>query len=326
LFPSRCPFGMRAQTMEDLGKLTWAAAHLPDAVVIASRRGVVEFVNPAFEALASFAGIRAVGRTLAVLSTKPHWADLYQGLRPTILERKVFRGVLAKEGRNGEFFHTEWVISPFPDAAGPVTHLIAIGRDVTDRVHLEHRLKHIAEHDALTGLPNRSLFLDRLAQLIKHSGRRGCGFALAMIDVDRLKAINDSLGHPAGDALLRAVAHRIQWCIRDSDTLGRLGGDEFGLILVDVQDRRAAVKVAAKIIAAFQAPVRLEQRAVRASVSLGACVYSEDGVDQDDLLNRADAAMYSAKKAGGNRYWFQQLDETRSAAPYANLIQVGSLP
>jgi len=312
--------------MDDLRKLTWAAVHLPDAVVIASRRGVVEFVNPAFEALAAFAGVQAVGRTLAILNRKSQWADFYQGLRPTILERKVFRGVLANEGRNAELFYTEWVISPFPDPAGPVTHLIATGRDVTDRVHSEHRLKHIAEHDALTGLLNRGLFLDRLAQLIKYSGRRQCGFALAIIDVDRFKAINDSLGHPAGDTLLQEVAHRLQRCIRDADTLARLGGDEFGLILVDVADRRAAAKVAAKIIAAFQTPLRIEQRPIRAAVSLGACLYPQDGADESELLRCADAAMYCAKKAGGDRYQFQQLDAAASIEPDGVLMQVGSLP
>jgi len=145
--------------MDDLNKLAWAASHLPDAVLITDRDGVVEFVNPAFEALRSFAGTRAVGHTLGILGTDADWTSL---VRPTVMAGKAFRGILANRGRDGELFHTEWMISPFRDAAGAIAHLIATGRDVTDGVRSEQRLKHVAEHDALTGLPNRSLFLDRL--------------------------------------------------------------------------------------------------------------------------------------------------------------------
>jgi diguanylate cyclase (GGDEF)-like protein/PAS domain S-box-containing protein len=299
--------------MDQFHSLTTAAGHLPDAIVIANRDGMIEFANPAFEALAGFAGVRAVGCTLGILSVEPE-PDFHQRVRSTIVEGEVFREVLASRTGRGQLFYTEWVISPLSGPAGQLTHFIATGRDVTDRVRAEERLKRAAEHDALTGLPNRNLFRDRLAQLLKHSARRDFGFALAMIDVDHFKAINDSLGHMAGDTLLQGVARRIENCIRSVDTLARLGGDEFGLILVDATEPDAAASVAAKIIASFSTPIRVEQQAVWASISLGACVYPEDGGDASELLKRADAAMYSAKRAGGNGYRFGRHGQARGGA------------
>ena len=301
-------------------KLTWAADHLPDAIVIANREGTIEYTNRAFEALPGFAGIRAVGCTLAILSSGAEPMDFHQRLRSTLIGGKVFRDVVANRTGRGELFHTEWVISPFSAGASVITHFVASGRDVTDRVRAEERLKRAAEHDGLTGLPNRNLFRDRLAQLVKHSARRNLGFALAIIDVDRFKAINDRFGHIAGDGLLQAVALRIQSCIRSVDTLARLGGDEFGLILVDATDADAASGVAAKIVASLGTPIRVEQqRAIRTSISLGACLYPEHGADDCELLKRADAAMYAAKKAGGNQYRFERPNGVRGGAPTCGL-------
>jgi diguanylate cyclase (GGDEF)-like protein/PAS domain S-box-containing protein len=296
-------------------KLTWAAGQLLDAIVIANREGTIEFTNRAFEALPGFAGIRAVGCTLAILSgAEP--TDFPQRLRSALVGGKAFRDVVVNRTGSGELFHTEWVISPLSAGTGVITHFVASGRDVTDRVRAEERLKRAAEHDGLTGLPNRNVFRDRLAQLVKHSARRNLGFALAIIDVDQFKAINDRVGHIAGDALLQAVALRIQSCIRSVDTLARLGGDEFGLILVDATDTDAASRVAAKIVASLRTPIRPErQRAIRTSISLGACLYPEHGADDCELLKRADAAMYAAKKAGGNRYRFERPNAVRGGAP-----------
>lgn len=305
--------------MDQLLKLRWAAGHLPDAVVIANRDGVIEFANPAFEALAAFAGVRAVGHTLAILCGRAEPMDFHQRLGPTLVEGKVFRETFASRASDGELSHTEWVISPFSNGAGSITHLVASGRDATDRVRADERLKRAAEHDGLTGLPNRSLFWDRLTQLVKQSARRDFGFALAMIDVDHFKAINDNFGHIAGDALLQGVAHRIQSCIRSVDTLARLGGDEFGLILVDATDADAAAKVAAEIIASFKTPIHVDRHAVRTSISLGACVFPEGGGDGCELFKRADAAMYSAKKAGGNGYRFGRPEQVRGSAPTQRL-------
>jgi diguanylate cyclase (GGDEF)-like protein len=174
---------------------------------------------------------------------------------------------------------------------------------VITRAELE-KLRHAATHDSLTGLPGRNLFLDRLDQLLRHARRRKEGFTLAMIDLDRFKALNDRLGHLAGDAMLQEIARRLRRCVRESDTVARLGGDEFALILVGAAERDAAARILDKVLAAASAPVRFEHHTLRVGVSAGACLYPRDGRSVEELRRRADAAMYAAKRAGGDRYHF----------------------
>ena len=163
-------------------------------------------------------------------------------------------------------------------------------------------MQRIAHHDSLTGLPNRLLFNDRLAQSIRLARRDKRGFALLFLDLNKFKQVNDTLGHDAGDELLQQVAARIRGQLRDSDTLARVGGDEFTVILPDVATLEDAETVARKIVAALSAPIRLErhERSVEIGVSVGVALYPSDAADADALISAADAAMYSAKQAGGD--------------------------
>jgi diguanylate cyclase (GGDEF)-like protein len=166
------------------------------------------------------------------------------------------------------------------------------------------QLEHAATHDSLTGLPNRLLLADRLAQATAQSERYSRGFAVLVVDLDRFKSINDSLGHIAGDELLREVARRLSGLLRKADTLARLGGDEFVLVINEISGPRDAESVASKILARLAAPVVLSGIEVHASASIGISVFPEDGIDADTLLQHADAAMYHAKKNGRNAFQF----------------------
>ena len=275
-----------------------------DAIVITNAVGVIEFVNPAFEAMTGFTRTEAVGLTPAILKSGRLGADFYRDLWATIRAGKVFRGMFANRRKNGQLFREDEVIIPFVDAAGLITHFVSAGTEASARVGSIDRLMHQATHDSLTDLPNRSLFLDRLSQALKYAARRSEGFTLAIADIDRFKTVNDTLGHAAGDAVLQAVALRLQQYVREVDTVARLGGDEFGVILVDVGDSASASKAFEKIVMAFQTPVRAEGRAVHVTLSIGACMFPSGADTATSLLKRADATMYAAKRAGGNAYFF----------------------
>ena len=296
--------GRRPAHRKSVQPLESVAERSADAIVITDASGVIEFVNPAFEAMTGFTRREAVGLTPAILKSGQHGVDFYSNLWATIEAGAVFRGIFANRRKNGELFREDEVIIPVADCSGRITHFVCAGRDASARVRSINRLMHQATHDSLTDLPNRSLFLDRLGQALKYASRRREGFTLAIADIDRFKAVNDTLGHAAGDAVLRAVASRLRQYVRDVDTVARLGGDEFGVILVDVGDLASASKLLDKMLMAFRAPVRAEERAIQVSLSIGACVFPTDADSETALLRRADFAMYAAKRLGGNDYSF----------------------
>ena len=183
--------------------------------------------------------------------------------------------------------------------------VVAIVRDITERKQAEERIYHMAHHDDLTGLPNRSLIRDRLDQAILHAERKGCCVAVAFIDLDSFKLVNDGLGHNAGDELLKVVGARMQACVRRDDTLGRFGGDEFVIILTDLADNALAITpLLEKIRQAVTEPVLLEGQEVQVSCSMGVVMYPRDGADPNTLMMNADAAMYRAKEMGNNNFQF----------------------
>jgi diguanylate cyclase (GGDEF)-like protein/PAS domain S-box-containing protein len=183
--------------------------------------------------------------------------------------------------------------------------VVAIVRDITERKLAEERIQHMAHHDDLTGLPNRSLIRDRLDQAILHAQRKGRCVAVAFIDLDGFKLVNDGLGHNAGDELLRIVGSRMHGCVRSDDTLGRFGGDEFVIILTDLADSALAITpVLEKIRQAVTEPVLLDGQEVQVSCSMGVVMYPRDGADPNTLIMNADAAMYRAKEMGNNNFQF----------------------
>lgn len=172
--------------------------------------------------------------------------------------------------------------------------------EIVERKRAEESIQRLAHHDSLTGLPNRLLFNDRLDQAISLAKRDSRQFALLYLDLDRFKAVNDTLGHAAGDELLQGVAARVRQQVRESDTVARVGGDEFTVILRDISRREVAELVAGKITAAVAAPFQLDKRkySVDIGISVGVAVYPSDGQDADTLVRAADAAMYNAKQVG----------------------------
>jgi diguanylate cyclase (GGDEF)-like protein/PAS domain S-box-containing protein len=277
------------------------AEQCPDAVIVTDRAGRIEYVNRACERLTGYARDELVGRTSAVLKSGTHEADFYRRLWSTLRAGEEFRAVFANRKKNGELYYEEKIIRPLRNGSGDTTGFASFGRDVTDRARELEKLNHAATHDSLTDLPNRSLFLDRLGQALRQATRRKEEFTVAILDIDRFRDTNNRFGHLAGDAVLQAVAHRTRACVREADTVARIGGDEFALILSGTNPSDAA-RVLEKIVAANAAPLRFEDLDLAVSVSVGAATYPWDGSSELALRKRADCRMYEAKRAGGTRY------------------------
>lgn len=275
----------------------------PDAVLVTDQAGRIVYANPAFERMTGYASSELAGRTPAVLKSGLHEADFYRELWAALLAGREFRALFANRKKSGEPYYEDKIIRPLFDEQGRVTHFVSFGRDATERARQFQRLTHAATHDSLTDLPNRSLFLDRLDQALRNAARRAEPFTLAILDIDRFRDTNNTRGHLAGDAVLRAVAARTRACVREADTVARVGGDEIAMILVGAGEADAA-SVLAKIVAANAAPLVHDGAELRATVSVGAAGYPDDAVERETLRKHADAAMYDAKAAGGNRYRF----------------------
>ena len=213
-------------------------------------------------------------------------------------------GVLVIYGAHRETFDV-CTIQWFEKLAGRVTHFVAIHQDMTVHKETEARIFHLAHHDPLTGLPNRILFYDRLKQALAQARRHGRGVGVLFVDLDHFKAINDSLGHETGDALLKIVADRLTRCVRATDTVARLSGDEFTVILQDVDCGQDAEHVAHNILEAVRQPAMPGKHRVHATASVGIAMYPFNATDPDVLIAQADHAMYRAKEHGGHCCQFQ---------------------
>ena len=289
-------------------KLSRAIEQAADTVMITDRNGVIEYINPAFEAMTGFSASESIGKKSSLVKSGRHDDDFYSRLWGTILKGDVFQDVLINRRKNGALYYEEKTITPLKDANGHITHFIATGKDITDRMQTQERLHYLAYHDLLTELPNRLLFVERLSHALKSRRGRPTRLAVMFLDLDRFKMINDTLGHQVGDALLRKIAAKLPSCVGRGDTIARFGGDEFGLLLEDDVTLDGIAAVARKILNLFSKPFHIDGHEFYINTSIGVSVYPEDGDDADTLLKNADVAMYRAKDQGGNAYQYYSSD------------------
>ncbi|MCP3672902.1 MAG: EAL domain-containing protein [Gammaproteobacteria bacterium] len=237
----------------------------------------------------------------------------YQQVKIALKNFGEWEGEIWEQRDNGEKFAIDLKIDGVRNANRQITHYICVFSDITFRKIAEGELRRLANVDSLTGLPNRSLFMDRLSHALAFAKRNKTQFALLFIDLDHFKNINDSLGHSIGDALLQKVAKRLHRCIRDIDTIARLGGDEFTIILENIKNADEAGVCADKIIKRMMKSIDISGMILKTSPSIGIGMYPSDGSDCESLLKNADLAMYSAKEKGRNNYQFFTSDMTSSA-------------
>lgn len=231
------------------------------------------------------------------VSDCPIYKTLKDGLPRTVANEVFWR-------KDGTCFPVEYSTTPLKDLNGKLCGTTVVFRDITARRANEAKIQQLAYYDPLTGLPNRTLFIDRLEQEIKKAHRNNSHLSLMFIDMDRFKEINDTLGHDIGDQLLIEASHRLKACVRETDTVARLGGDEFTIISAGFSELTAEKRIVENILAALSHPFLLNNETVYLSASIGITIYPNDGLTTEDLLKNADQSMYAAKKAGRNRYHY----------------------
>lgn len=275
-----------------------------EGIMVTNAQHVIESVNPAFTQITGYKSHEVIGKTPALLSSGRHDQAFYEKMRATLTAEGHWQGEIWNKRHNGEIY-AEWLtINAVRDNDGKVTNYVAVFSDITMRKAAEEQMRFLAHHDALTSLPNRSLLTERLNRAIPHARRNHRKVAVLFLDLDRFKQVNDTLGHQAGDQLLCIVAQRLTACVRAEDTVARLAGDEFVLVLEEIQDADALPPIARKIVAALGQPIVLEGRDVQVTTSIGISLFPEHGKNGEDLIKHADAAMYLAKNAGRNNFKF----------------------
>ena len=282
---------------EELELAAGVFSHAFEGIMITDADSVILSVNPAFTQITGYTPEEAIGRTPRLLRSDHQDEYFYRDMWATLQPTGEWRGELWNRRKDGHAYLQWTSITTINDAAGKPYRRIAVMTDITEERRNEERIRHQAFHDALTGLPNRTLLHNRLEHAIKSAGRGDERLALLFIDLDRFKVINDSLGHIVGDLLLKEAAQRMTHCVRGSDTVARLGGDEF-VILASIEHSADAAQVAEKIIQEIALPFAIQEQTLYVGASVGVSVYPEDGADAATLLRNADVAMYASKQAG----------------------------
>ncbi|MES2758325.1 MAG: diguanylate cyclase [Pseudomonadota bacterium] len=275
----------------------------PDHVFVLDCDGRFMYANQALCRLYRLGPDDIVGKSFADLG-QPFAADLEQQLRHVIATKEIFRGELSYTSATAGVQEYEYIFAPAVDEGGSVAAIAGTARNITERKAAEEESWKWANFDVLTGLPNRRLFRDRLEQDLRHSERTGVPIALMFVDLDRFKSVNDQLGHDAGDLLLQQAAQRIASCVRRTDTVARLSGDEFTVILTEVNDVKHVEILAQEIVDELSRPFQLVDDVMGISCSIGITLFPNDALTPEDLLRNADQAMYVSKADGRNRFHF----------------------
>ncbi|MCX7176430.1 MAG: diguanylate cyclase [Proteobacteria bacterium] len=293
-----------------------AAFESHQGIVVTDTNDVILRINRMFTEITGYGAGEAIGRRMNILKSDRHDADFYAEMWNKILNDGVWEGEIWNRLKNGEV-RPHWLIISAVKDDGNVTHYVGTYTDISERKQMEEQVRQLAFYDTLTNLPNRRLINDRLSQIMATSKRTGCYGAVLFLDLDNFKPLNDAHGHEVGDLLLIEAADRLRNCVREMDTVGRFGGDEFVVILAELNASQDASTTQARIVAdkicsSLSAPYQLSLRDAgkadtiehRCTASIGVALFIDHHASQDDVLRWADAAMYQAKDAGRNSIRF----------------------
>lgn len=294
----------RKQAEEELRLASMVFQNSSEGMLVTDVDGTIISVNPAFTELTGYTAAEAIGKNPRILKSGRHDADFYRAMWEALNAKGSWQGEIWNQRKDGTIY-VEWLsINTIFNQDGSVNRRVALFSDITKRKKDEELIWQQANFDALTGLSNRRMFHDRLAQQIKESRRAKKSLALMYLDLDEFKTVNDTLGHDIGDILLKEAAQRLCTCVRETDTVSRLGGDEFTIIVGDLEDFSNVEHIAQHIIERLSEPFLLKGEVAHVSASVGITLYPEDASDIDTLLKNADQAMYAAKKQGRRRYCY----------------------
>nr|WP_256489402.1 EAL domain-containing protein [Pleionea sp. CnH1-48] len=300
-------------TEEQLRLIATAFENTSDAIWIADKEYHIEFVNKSFYTITGFEAKEVIGRRLRLLSSNDEPEEMEERIRAELIQFGQWQGEILERRKNGELYPAELSIDCIRDEDGLVTHYVGVFSDITFRKRSEDELRRMANYDTLTKLPNRSLFYDRVNHAIERMSRKNNGLALFFMDIDQFKKINDSLGHQIGDQLLCGVGERLTHFLKSEDTVSRFGGDEFCILIEQVDSSATAAKISKRLIDAFQKPFSIEGFSMVVTPSIGVVLYPADGTEVETLIKNADTAMYQAKNKGRNTFEFFADEMNRNA-------------
>lgn len=275
-----------------------------EGVVITDQQNRIVSVNQAFSRITGYQPEQVLGQSPTLFKSGWHDDAFYQDLWQSLRRNGCWQGEIWNRRANGEIYPQWQTINTVRDAAGTTSHYVAVFADISQIKRSQKELDFLAHHDPLTRLPNRLLIVERLQTALARARRQDSRLGLVFIDIDRFKTVNDSMGHSAGDEVLRSAAERMSQLCREQDTLARLGGDEFLLLVEDLRQAEELVPLVHRLQRAFSRPFEIDDRALHLNVSLGMSIYPEDGVSAAELLRNADTAVTQAKNSGRNTYAF----------------------
>lgn len=292
----------RKQSEQTITTLSKAVEQSPASVIVTSKAGDIEYVNSAFERVTGYLAEEVMGKNPRFLKSGKTAESRYRELWETLVNGESWQGEIQNRKKNGDIFWEHAIISPVFDDSGEVRHYLAVKEDVTLRKQQEEHILHQAHFDSLTDLPNRFLVLDRLQQLLVEAQRNQELVGVLFIDLDDFKKVNDTLGHETGDKLLIEASSRLRTVVRAGDTIGRLGGDEFIVLIGGLGSASDAGPVTEHLLDKFREVYTIDGRELLITASIGIAVYPNDGNTASELLRSADSAMYHSKDLGRNTY------------------------
>lgn len=270
------------------------------SIIVTDKDGIIQYINPFFTKETGYTLEDLQGKTPVALTQTPDDIHCLKAIWDTFQQDQTWVGELACKRKSGEQFWAEARFAPVKDVDGCIQYCVSTLIDISARKAAQEQLAHIAHHDVLTDLPNRRAFFKQFTQNLSLAKRQQSTLGILFVDLDDFKKINDHYGHADGDAVLHETAKRMRSCVRDSDLIGRIGGDEFLILLADIDSEDSAMGVARKIQACLEAPFILASKEEKLSCSIGIALFPHHGSTEEEITKNADRAMYEAKSKGKN--------------------------
>lgn len=302
----------RKKTEEQLKLAASVFTHAREGIMITGASGAIIEVNDTFTHITGYGREEVLGENPRFLKSGQHSEEFYTKMWISLQENKHWSGEVWNKRKNGEIFAELLTISAVSGTNGKTQNYVALFSDITQMKQHQQQLEHIAHYDVLTNLPNRILLADRLHQAMSQSKRRKQSLAVVYLDLDGFKAINDNYGHDVGDQLLIKLSKLMNECLREGDTLARIGGDEFVAVLADIEGMSDCEQILERLLQSAMRPVSIKGKTLQVSTSIGVTVYPQDSADADQLIRHADQAMYIAKQTGKNRYHLFDIHQDKS--------------